>query len=60
VQYEAYLRRRKSVMQGAPLRAEVLLDTEIEKFVLIRDTIRAWLHRLHRGARRHLPWHFRL
>ena len=42
-QYEAYLSRRKSVLHDAPLRAEALLETEIEKFVLIRDTIRLWL-----------------
>lgn len=43
-QYEAYLdRRRSSATKGEPLRAPELIDSEIEKFVLIRDTIRSWL-----------------
>ena len=42
-QYETYLDRRKSIPRDAPLRAEELLSTEIEKFELVRDTIRAWL-----------------
>ncbi len=42
-QYEAYLNRRIATALGAPLRAEALLETEIEKFMLIRDTIHAWL-----------------
>lgn len=42
-QYERYLSRRKSIVRDLPLRAENLIVVEIEKFVLIRDTIRAWL-----------------
>ena len=42
--YEAYLDRRKSsTMKDEPLRAPELIGSEIEKFVLIRDTIRSWL-----------------
>jgi hypothetical protein len=39
-QYEQYLSRRKSVPRKEPLRAEELIGTEIEKFELVRDTIR--------------------
>ncbi len=42
-QYETYLDRRKKLPRGAPMRAEALLETEIEKFELVRDTIVAWL-----------------
>jgi hypothetical protein len=42
-QYEAYLNRRKTVAKKGPLRVPELLSSEIEKFVLIRDTIRSWL-----------------
>ena len=42
-QYETYLDRRKSLPRGDPLRAEALLEVEIEKFELVRDTIVAWL-----------------
>jgi hypothetical protein len=42
-QYEIYLSRRKSVVSAAPFRPEELLQAEIDKFVLIRDTINRWL-----------------
>lgn len=42
-QYETYLDQRKSLPRGEPLRAEALLETEIEKFELVRDTIVTWL-----------------
>ena len=38
-QYETYLSRRKSVISAAPVLQEELLQAEIDKFVLIRDTI---------------------
>ena len=41
--YEAYLDRRKPLPRGEPLRAEALLETEIDKFELIRDTLAEWL-----------------
>jgi hypothetical protein len=41
-QYETYLSQRKSVVSTA-VRLEELLQAEIEKFVLIRDTISQWL-----------------
>lgn len=41
-QYEAYLNRRRSTMTTALAQPE-LLQTEIEKYVLIRDTIAKWL-----------------
>jgi hypothetical protein len=43
VLYETYLSRRKSVVSAAPFRPEALLQAEIEKFELIRDTISQWL-----------------
>jgi hypothetical protein len=42
-QYETYLSKRKSARSEAPLRAEELIETEIEKFDLVRKTISAWL-----------------
>jgi hypothetical protein len=42
-QYETYLSRRKSVVSAAPFRPEELLQAEIDKFVLIRDTTSQWL-----------------
>lgn len=42
-QYESYLSKRKSRRSEAPLRAEELLATEIEKFQLVRNTLAAWL-----------------
>ncbi len=42
-QYEAYLSKRKSPRSGVPLQAKELLATEIEKFKLVRDTLKAWL-----------------
>lgn len=41
-QYEAYLNRRRSTMT-AKLAQPELLQTEIEKYVFIRDTITEWL-----------------
>lgn len=42
-QYETYLNKRNSTQSAAPIRAEKLLETEIEKFNLIRGTLKAWL-----------------
>lgn len=42
-QYEAYLNRRRSTMTDAALAQPELLQTEIEKYVFIRDTIAEWL-----------------
>ena len=42
-QYEAYLSKRKSPRSDVPLQAKELLTTEIEKFQLVRDTLKAWL-----------------
>ena len=42
-QYEAYLNRRRSTMPDAALAQPELLQTEIEKYVFIRDTIAEWL-----------------
>lgn len=42
-QYETYLDRHKKLPRGDPLHAKVLLQTEIEKFELVRNTIVAWL-----------------
>jgi hypothetical protein len=42
-QYETYLSRRKSVVSAPPFRPEELVQAEIDKFVLIRDTISQWL-----------------
>ncbi len=42
-QYETYLSRRKSVVSALNFRPEELLEAEINKFVLIRDTISQWL-----------------
>ncbi|RWL74509.1 MAG: DUF4263 domain-containing protein [Mesorhizobium sp.] len=41
--YESYLNRRRSMTTGAPLAQPELLQTEIEKYVFIRDTIAEWL-----------------
>ncbi|WP_043284116.1 Shedu immune nuclease family protein [Reyranella massiliensis] len=41
--YEAYLNRRRSVLSSVTLAQTELLKTEIEKYVLIRDTISGWL-----------------
>jgi hypothetical protein len=42
-QYEKYLNRRRSTMLDAVLTQPELLQTEIEKYVFIRDTITEWL-----------------
>jgi len=42
-QYETYLSRRKSVVSKPTFHPENLLQAEIDKFVLIRDTISLWL-----------------
>ena len=42
-QYETYLNRRRSTMIDAALAQPELLQTEIEKYVFIRDTIAEWL-----------------
>ena len=42
-QYEAYLNRRRSTMTAAALAQPELLQTEIEKYVFIRNTIAQWL-----------------
>jgi hypothetical protein len=43
-QYETYLNRRKSVISPHTFHPEELLQTEIDKFELIRNTIKEWLH----------------
>ena len=42
-QYETYLSRRKSVISAREVRPVELLESEIAKFLLIRDTISEWL-----------------
>lgn len=42
-QYETYLSRRKSVIASSTFRPRELLQAEIEKFELIRKTIKEWL-----------------
>ncbi|MHC2617972.1 hypothetical protein ACVIW2_000003 [Bradyrhizobium huanghuaihaiense] len=42
-QYEGYLNRRRSTASDVPLAQQELLQTEIEKYVFIRDTIIGWL-----------------
>lgn len=42
-QYETYLNQRKSVISPPTFRPEVLLQAEIDKFELIRSTIKEWL-----------------
>jgi len=42
-QYETYLSRRKSVISPHTFRPEELLQTEIDKFELIRNTLKKWL-----------------
>ncbi len=41
--YEAYLDRRGSPVSAAPLDQPELIQAEIDKYVLLRDTILAWL-----------------
>lgn len=41
--YEEYLSKRKSVIRSEALSTLDLLQSEIDKYVLIRDTIQAWL-----------------
>jgi hypothetical protein len=41
--YEAYLDRRGSAVSAAPLDQPQLIQAEIDKYVLLRDTILAWL-----------------
>lgn len=41
--YEAYLSRRKSSVSDRPLAQEELLQTDIDKFIYVRDTIATWL-----------------
>jgi hypothetical protein len=42
-QYEAYLSRRKSSVSNKSLPQQELLQSEIDKFIYVRDTIAAWL-----------------
>lgn len=42
-QYEAYLNRQRSTLAGAKLTQTDLIQVEIDKYILIRDTIVAWL-----------------
>lgn len=42
-QYEAYLNRRRSTMTAAAPSQPELIQTEIEKYVFIHDTIAEWL-----------------
>ena len=41
--YEAYLSRRKSFVSDLPLSQEDLLQTDIDKFLYVRNTIASWL-----------------
>lgn len=41
--YEAYLSRRKSTVSDKPLPQVQLLQTEIDKYIYLRDTIKDWL-----------------
>jgi hypothetical protein len=41
--YEAYLDRRGSTVSAAPLDQPELIQAEIDKYALLRDTISAWL-----------------
>jgi hypothetical protein len=41
--YETYLTRTRSVLKGAPVTQPELLQTELEKYILIRETIADWL-----------------
>ena len=41
--YEAYLARRGSVVSAAPLKQPALIQSEIDKYIMLRDTIWAWL-----------------
>jgi hypothetical protein len=41
--YETYLDKTRSVLKAAPLSQPELLRTELEKYILIRDTIVDWL-----------------
>jgi Shedu protein SduA, C-terminal len=41
--YEAYLNRRGSAVSATPLDQPELIQAEIDKYVLLRDTILAWL-----------------
>ncbi len=41
--YEAYLSRRKSFVSDLPLSQEELLQTDIDKFLYVRNTIASWL-----------------
>ena len=41
--YEAYLDRRGSAVSATPLDQPELIQAEIDKYVLLRDTILAWL-----------------
>lgn len=42
-EYEKYIARRNETQNREPLRADELLQTEIEKFELVRNTIQLWL-----------------
>lgn len=41
--YETYLSKRTARRERASLRADELIETEIEKFELVRETLRTWL-----------------
>jgi len=41
--YETYLTRTRSILKDAPITHPQLLQTELEKYILIRDTISDWL-----------------
>lgn len=41
--YEDYVSKRKSVLQAETLPTPLLIQSEIDKYVLIRDTIATWL-----------------
>jgi hypothetical protein len=52
--YEMYLSKTRSVLKAAPLRQPELLRTELEKYILIRDTIADWLRDA--GVRSEADW----
>jgi len=48
--YETYLTKTRSTLKDAPLRQPELLQTELEKYVLIRGTIEEWLREAERRS----------
>lgn len=42
--YEQYLNRRMSILEGKPLETDEILETELEKYLLIRKAVADWLN----------------